>query len=91
MNQEPRFRFHQQKELVNLLANITADPRFRQTADLALLQFISERHSGDPQAAMANAHRTEGARDFLQLLFNFAETANARSAITDVNLKGNSN
>lgn len=72
-------------------AELISNPAFQTTLDFVMLQLVQNLRNGDLNTAMANAHRLEGARDFMNMLKDFHLKPELSQRTADANLKGNVN
>jgi hypothetical protein len=76
MDISPRLRFQENKEYVSFHKELVVSDRFRAATEAALVQtLLALPESDDTDVSAANWHRVEGARAFLKILTNIAESA----------------
>jgi hypothetical protein len=85
---EPKKLFYAQADARNFHAELVTKPIFHLSLETALAQQAIEQGGAiDPNSAVANHYRIQGAKDFCRILLNLVETPESPHTINPKELK----
>ncbi len=88
MFESPRQRFQKSEQLAAVHNVVVASAQFKTACDMAMLELVENLFSGsDPQNAIANAFRIDGAKIFLATLQTIGQPSTSKTTKIEDNLK----